>query len=131
MLGKVSPRTAAKTKKGREKISLDSNSPIQGFWVAYRRVIRPATQKRQGSEIIMPRSAAPQDARPIRAETRATLIASIARGRRWLDEIVAGSVTAEQIAAREHCGVRHAVPPMTATSAARMIRSAVTTACAL
>src|SRR6266446_1377213 len=33
------------------------------------------------------------DRRPIRAETRATLVASIARGRRWLDEIVAGTVT--------------------------------------
>jgi hypothetical protein len=30
--------------------------------------------------------------RPIRAETRATLVASIARGRRWLDKIVAGTL---------------------------------------
>ena len=61
--------------------------------------------KRQ-REIIVPQSAAPQDARPIRAETRATLIASIARGRRWLDEIVAGSVSVGQIAAREQCSIR-------------------------
>ena len=55
----------------------------------------------------MPKSAAPQDARPIRAETRAKLVASIARGRRWLDEIAAGTVTdVEQIAARETCSVR-------------------------
>jgi hypothetical protein len=40
-------------------------------------------------------------------ETRATLVASIARGRRWLDEIVAGTVTSvEQIAARDKCGIR-------------------------
>jgi hypothetical protein len=40
--------------------------------------------------------------RPIRAETRAKLVASIARGRRWLDEIVTGAVTdVEQIARRE------------------------------
>ena len=33
---------------------------------------------------------------------------AIARGRRWLDEIVSGSVTdAEQIALRERCSVRH------------------------
>ena len=44
-------------------------------------------------EIIVPASASPADRRPIRAETRATLVASIARGRRWLDEIVAGTVT--------------------------------------
>ena len=54
----------------------------------------------------MPKSAAPQDARPIRAETRATLVASIARGRRWLDEIVAGAVSVDQIAAREQCSIR-------------------------
>jgi len=41
------------------------------------------------------------------SDTRAKLIASIARGRRWLDEIVAGTVTdVEQIAAREKCSVR-------------------------
>ena len=57
-------------------------------------------------EIIVPKSTAPQDVRPIRAETRATLVASIARGRRWLDEIVAGTVTVEQIAAREQCSMR-------------------------
>ena len=42
-----------------------------------------------------------------RAETRVTLVASIARGRRWLDEIIAGTVTSvEQIAAREKCSIR-------------------------
>jgi len=45
--------------------------------------------------------------RPIRAETRAKLIASIARGRRWLNEMVTGAVTTiEQIAARGKCSVR-------------------------
>ena len=54
---------------------------------------KPPSKRRR--EIIVPQSAAPFDARPIRAETRATLVASIARGRRWLDEIVAGSVSVE------------------------------------
>jgi site-specific DNA recombinase len=64
----------------------------------------PSNRRR---EIIVPKSVAPQDTRPIRAETRATLVASIARGRRWLDEIIAGTVTdVEQIAAREKCSVR-------------------------
>jgi len=49
----------------------------------------------------------PRPIGPIRAETRAKLVASIARGRRWLDEIVTGAVTSiEQIAARENCSVR-------------------------
>jgi site-specific DNA recombinase len=62
--------------------------------------------KRQ-REIMAPASGSPQDRRPIRAETRATLVASIARGRRWLDEIVAGTVTSvDQIAAREKCTIR-------------------------
>ena len=55
----------------------------------------------------MPDGMPPQRVRPIRSETRATLVASIARGRRWLNEIVAGSVTSvEQIAAREKCSIR-------------------------
>jgi site-specific DNA recombinase len=58
-------------------------------------------------DIIAPAYVSPHDRRPIRAETRATLVASIARGRRWLDEIVAGTVTSvEQIAARDKCSIR-------------------------
>ena len=35
------------------------------------------------------------------------LVSAIARGRRWLDEVVSGSITqAEQIAAREGCSIR-------------------------
>jgi site-specific DNA recombinase len=37
----------------------------------------------------------------------AKLVASIARGRRWLDEIVTGAVTSiDQIAARDKCSIR-------------------------
>jgi hypothetical protein len=40
-------------------------------------------------------------------ERRARLVSAIARGRRWLDEIVSGSVTdVQQIAARQKCSVR-------------------------
>jgi site-specific DNA recombinase len=67
-------------------------SPESGQLEADRIVLRvpwkkPPSKRRR--EIIVPQSAAPQGIRPIRAETRATLVASIARGRRWLDEIVA------------------------------------------
>jgi DNA invertase Pin-like site-specific DNA recombinase len=65
------------------------------------------TPSKRRREIIVPKSPPPQDCRPIRAETRAKLVASIARGRHWLDEIVTGAVTdVEQIAARENCSVR-------------------------
>ena len=65
------------------------------------------TPPKRRREIIMPSSNAPHDARPIRAETRAKLVASIARGRSWLDEIVTGAASIDQIAKREKCSVRH------------------------
>jgi site-specific DNA recombinase len=66
---------------------------------------RNGLKRRQ--EIIVPASASPHDRRPIRAETRVTLVVAIARGRRWLDEFVAGTVTSvEQIAVREKCSIR-------------------------
>ena len=47
------------------------------------------------------------DHRPIRAETRAKLVGSIAKGRHWLEELSVGTVTnADQIAARENCTTR-------------------------
>ncbi len=53
------------------------------------------------------RSRTPQDARPIRSENRAILVASIARGRRWLDELIADpTANTESIAGREDCSVR-------------------------
>jgi hypothetical protein len=62
---------------------------------------------RRRRDIIVPASLPSHDRRPIRAETRATLVASIARGRCWLDEIVAGTVTGvEQIATRDKCSIR-------------------------
>jgi site-specific DNA recombinase len=42
-----------------------------------------------------------------RTERRARLVAAMARGRRWLDEIVAGTMLdAEQMVKRERCTVR-------------------------
>ncbi len=64
------------------------------------------TSMKRRRDIIAPACVSPHDRRPIRAETRATLVASIARGRRWLDEIVAGTVTSvEQISARDKCSI--------------------------
>ena len=64
----------------------------------------PSTRRR---EILVPESEAPQDARPIRSENRALLVASIARGRRWLDELMTDpTANTESIAKREGCSVR-------------------------
>lgn len=66
------------------------------------------TPSKKPRELIPPTSISSQsDLRPIRSETRAKLIGAIAKGRRWLDELLAGAVTsADQIAARESCSVR-------------------------
>jgi len=57
--------------------------------------------------ILMPHGAVRDDIRPVRAERRLRLITAIARGRRWLEEIVNGAVTdAEQLEKRERCTVR-------------------------
>jgi site-specific DNA recombinase len=75
-----------------------------------RNVLRVPWQKtpfRRRREILAPASVSPQDARPMRSETRALLVASIARGRRWLRELIADAKTGvESIAARERCSVR-------------------------
>ena len=56
----------------------------------------------------MPHGSSRKEVRPERPERRLRLVSAIARGRRWLDEITAGSVTnAEQIALRERSSVRH------------------------
>jgi DNA invertase Pin-like site-specific DNA recombinase len=65
------------------------------------------TPSKRRREILLPDTTQSQHARPIRAETRATLIASIARGRRWLNELIAEpTANAESIAKRERCSVR-------------------------
>jgi site-specific DNA recombinase len=59
-------------------------------------------------EILLPHGVSRNEVRPERPERRLRLIKAIAKGRRWLDEIVSGSVIdAEQIAVREQSSVRH------------------------
>ena len=54
---------------------------------------KPPSKRRR--EILLPSTASSKGltARPIRSETRATLVASIARGRRWLDELISDPVS--------------------------------------
>jgi site-specific DNA recombinase len=59
-------------------------------------------------QILLPHGSSRNEIRPEKPERRLRLVSAIARGRRWLDEIISGSVTdAEQIALRERCSVRH------------------------
>jgi site-specific DNA recombinase len=62
---------------------------------------------RKFRQILLPHGVPKNEVRLTRIERRARLVSAIARGRRWLDEIVTGPVTdVEQIAARQKCSVR-------------------------
>ncbi len=64
----------------------------------------PPTRRR---EILLPASSTSQVNRPIRSENRALLVASIARGRRWLDELV----NDPDSQCRKHCRARRLQRP--------------------
>ena len=64
-------------------------------------------QKPPSRQILIPHGIPKTEIRPTRIERRGRLVSAIARGRRWLDEIVLGSVTdVQQIATRQKCSVR-------------------------
>jgi hypothetical protein len=78
-------------------------------------------------EILLPHGSSRKEVRPERPERRLRLVSAIARGRRWLDEIISGSViNAEQIALREQCSVRHVNMTISlAFLAPKLVRAAV------
>jgi site-specific DNA recombinase len=64
----------------------------------------PSKRSRQ---ILLPHNASRSDVRPEQFERRARLVSAIARGRRWLDDVVSGRVTTiAELCAREKCSVR-------------------------
>jgi site-specific DNA recombinase len=79
------------------------------------------------SEILLPHGSSRNEVRPERPERRLRLVSAIARGRRWLDELVSGSATsAEQIALRERCSIRHVNMTISlAFLAPKLVRAAV------
>jgi hypothetical protein len=84
---------------GSDRQKAASNAALEVSW--------QKTISRRRRAILVPDGMAPQHARPIRSENRATLVASIARGRRWLAELIAEeTATTESIAKREGCSVR-------------------------
>lgn len=63
---------------------------------------------RKSRQILIPHGVTRDEVRPTKIERRARLVSAIARGHRWLDEIVSGKVAdARQIAARQKCSERH------------------------
>jgi site-specific DNA recombinase len=62
---------------------------------------------RKSREILLPHNASRGDVRPEKFEHRARLVSAIARGRRWLDDVVSGRITTvAQLCTREKCSVR-------------------------
>ena len=65
----------------------------------------PSKRPRQ---ILVPHGTSRRDVRPEQFERRARLVSAIARGRRWLDDVVSGRVTTvAELCARENCSARH------------------------
>ena len=65
------------------------------------------TPLKRRREILVPASLLPRDTRAMRSENRALLISSIARGRRWLNELITDpTANAASIATRDGCSVR-------------------------
>src|ERR1700747_1256343 len=79
--------------QGSDRQKVGSNAALQVAW--------QKTISRRRRAILVPDGMSPQHARPIRSENRATLVASIARGRRWLDELIAAE-TATRKATKTH-----------------------------
>jgi site-specific DNA recombinase len=64
----------------------------------------PSKKSRQ---ILLPHNVSRSDIRPEQFERRARLVSAIARGRRWLDDVVSGRVTTvAELCTREKCSVR-------------------------
>jgi hypothetical protein len=62
---------------------------------------------KRARRILLPNNTPRSEIRPQQLERRLRLVSAIARGRRWLDDVVSGRVTTvDQLRAREKCSVR-------------------------
>jgi site-specific DNA recombinase len=62
---------------------------------------------KRARRILLPHNVSRSTARPEQFERRVRLVSAIARGRRWLDDVVSGRVnTVAELCAREKCSVR-------------------------
>src|SRR5712672_717596 len=96
--------------KDRLMVRFKSTGTEEGFHSTDGELLSIPWQKppsRKSRQILIPLGVSRNEVRPTRIERRARLVNAIARGRRWLDEIVSGSATdIEQIATRQKCSVR-------------------------
>src|SRR6201984_33948 len=97
-------------RKDRLIVRFKSPGPEEGSHSADGQMLSIPWQKppsRKSRQILIPVGESRNEVRATRIERRARLVNAIARGRRWLDEIVSGSVTdVQQIAARQKCSAR-------------------------
>ena len=71
------------------------------------RIVWQKSSVKRRRELLLPAMEEAIDTRPIRSETRVTLIEAIARGRRWLEELTDDpQATSQTIARREGCTPR-------------------------
>jgi site-specific DNA recombinase len=62
---------------------------------------------KRARRILLPHGKTPSDAGPEQFERRARLVSAIAKGRRWLDDVITGRVTnITELCTREECSVR-------------------------
>ena len=85
-----------------EKKLTNCQSVVQSLLIPWQKP--PSKRSRQ---ILLPHNASRSDVRPEQFERRARLVSAIARGRRWLDDVVSGRVTTvAELCTRESCSVR-------------------------
>ena len=66
---------------------------------------KPPSKKSR--RILLPHNVSRSDTQPEQFERRARLVSAIAKGRRWLDDVVSGRVTTvQEICVQERCSVR-------------------------
>ena len=81
---------------------LDGAPDDQSLTIPWRKP--PSKKSRQ---ILLPHNASRSDVRPEQFERRARLVSAVARGRRWLDDVISGRVTTvAELCVREKCSVR-------------------------
>jgi site-specific DNA recombinase len=82
---------------------------------------------RKSRQILLPHNISRSDVRPQQFERRARLVSVIARGRKWLDDVVSGRVTTvAELCVREKCSVRQVNMTIShAFLAPNLIRAAV------
>jgi alkylhydroperoxidase family enzyme len=80
----------------------ESDCPDRSLTIPWQKP--PSKRSRQ---ILLPHNTSRSVVRPQQFERRARLVNAIARGRRWLDDVVSGRVTTvAQLCTRENCSVR-------------------------